>query len=355
MIGKPTLLRLHKYLGLTAAALLFVQALTGMTMVFGSELAQAIDHPGMTSGPGTSDASPARLLSVAEARYPDYRADRLVWPALADGTYLVHLDDGRGGKVYLSLDRHDAAILREGRIWRFPVVLALGIHEQWLIGIPGKILVSAAGFLLVFIAASGVALWWPRRGRLGKSLAVQWHLMPRLVLRQLHRTAGTTISVIFLFVAVSGLFIAVPIVLDGAPGRWYSSEPFAPRLEPALAVAKAAVPDRELRDIRMQGPTLIAFFFHAPERNSRAVHRVVVDTRGPRVQSELDAFANQAPWVIALPLHTGEMLGLPGRVLVFVAGLTLAFLASTGPLMWYQARRRAPRKALSQAAAKEQV
>jgi uncharacterized iron-regulated membrane protein len=339
MIGKPALLRLHRYVGLAAAAFLFVQALTGLTLVFGPQLAQLLDPSGMTSGIGSGDATAATLLGAAEGRFPGYRADRLVYPDTADGTYLVHLDDGEAGKKYVSLDRHDATIRREGSIWRFPVVAALNIHDQWLSGVAGTIVVAVAGLLLLGLAGTGLAFWWPRRGRIRKSLAVQRHLAPRLVLRQVHRTAGAVLSALLAFVALTGLFLAVPMVLDGPAPHWTSTEPFAPRLEPALALARARFPGHAVRDIRMQGPTRIAVFLHAPERNSRAVHRVVVDTRGPRIESVLGAFDNREAWVIALPLHSGSVLGLSGRLVILAGGLALAFLALTGPLMWYQARR----------------
>jgi uncharacterized iron-regulated membrane protein len=339
MIGKPALLRLHRYVGLAAAAFLLVQALTGLTLVFGPQLAQLLDPSGMTSGAGQGDAAPARLLAVAESRYPTYRIDRLVYPEQLDGTYLVHLDDGGGAKTYVSLDRHNASIRREGGVWRFPVVAALNIHDQWLSGVPGTVLVTVEGILLLGLAATGVAFWWPRRGRIRKSLAVQRHLAPRLVLRQIHRTTGALISALLAFVALTGLFLAVPMVLDGPAPHWTSTEPFASRLEPALALARARYPGHAVRDIRMQGPTRIAVFLHAPERNSRAVHRVVVDTRGPRIESVLGAFDNREAWVIALPLHSGTVLGLSGRLVILAGGLALAFLALTGPLMWYQARR----------------
>jgi uncharacterized iron-regulated membrane protein len=39
------------------------------------------------------------------------------------------------------------------------------------------------------------------------------------------------------------------------------------------------------------------------------------------------------------PLHNGEAFGLPGRLLVFVAGLMPLVLACTGALIWWQRRR----------------
>ena len=348
-MGKATLFRLHKYFGLTAAAFLLVQALSGLALVYGAPLAQILDPPGMVSGAGTTDAAPAKLISVAEERYPDFRVARLVYPSRADGTFLVHMSDGEGRLRYLSLDRHSARILREGTIWRFPIILALNIHDQWLVGRPGMVAVTINGLLLLFLAATGVAFWWPKRNRFRQGLGIGWHLAPRLVLRQLHRSTGVVISILLAMIAITGLFVAIPMVRDGPPAVWMTSRSFAPTIEPALALARREFPAGSIRDVRMKGPAELHVFFHAPDRNSMAVHRVVVGTDAPGVKSVRNAFDDSAAWVWALPLHSGQALGAPGRLVILIAGLALAALAATGPIMWLQARRarRRPRRSAS--------
>ena len=40
-----------------------------------------------------------------------------------------------------------------------------------------------------------------------------------------------------------------------------------------------------------------------------------------------------------LPLHTGRIIGLPGRVLMSALGLVVAMLSVTGVLLWARKRR----------------
>ena len=222
MIGKPGLFRLHKWVGITAAAFLFVQALTGLTLVFGPELAQVVDPRGMVSKPGPRDAAPGVLIAAAEARYPDYRVSRLVYPSRADGTFLVHLTNEQGALRYVSLDRHNASVLRRGSVWHFPLIATLNIHDQWLSGRPGMVLVTLAGFALVTMAISGLAFWWPRRS-VRKSLAVRWDSKPRLLLRQLHRTTGELDFPLLLFQVFTGLSINIPMRSISPPGTGTST------------------------------------------------------------------------------------------------------------------------------------
>jgi len=337
MIGKPGLFRVHRWLGITAAAFLFVQALTGVTLVFGPELARLIDPSGMTSRPGAADAPPNALITAAEAQYPHYRISRLVYPAAGGGTYLVHLTDERGSIRYVSLDRHDASVLRKGSVWHFPMIAVFNIHDQWLAGRPGMALVMASGFSLVIMAISGLVFWWPRRS-VRKSLAVRWDSKPRLILRQLHRTTGVLAFPLLLIQAVTGLTIIIPMVTDPPAREWNTRESFARRVDLSVALARRRYPDHAIRDVRVAAPTIVNVFFKAPERNSRAVHRVTVDTKSKRVDAVLDASADRAIWVITYPLHTGEFFGLAGRILLLFVGLALAGLAGAGALMWMQAR-----------------
>ena len=351
MVSKAAFFRFHKYLGLIGAAFLLVQSLTGLILVFGPEFAQLVDPAGMTSGPGKTDARPSQLLASAESLFAGFHVDRLVYPDRPNGTYLVHLANANGDKRYVSLDRHTGAVLRYGTISHFPVVAALNIHDQWLSGTPGTVLISIVGLTLLLTAAMGLCFWWPRRGKVRKSLTVQWRLKPRAILRQLHRTTGVSVAALLAFMATTGLFVSIPMVIDGNPQPWSTNQSFAPRVEPAIRVAQAQFPRKAIRDVRMPGPTRVAVFLFAPERNSMAVDRVVIDTRGPSLVSVRNAFDDHETWVIALPLHNGQALGLPGQLIIFLIGLSLAALASSGPIMWVQARR--ARRATSRAPARQ--
>jgi uncharacterized iron-regulated membrane protein len=354
MIGKPGLFRVHKWLGIIAATFLFVQALTGVALVFGPELAGVIDPSGMISRPGSADAAPNVLIAAAETRYPDYRLSRLVYPATADGTYLVHMTDERGAIRYVSLDRHDASVLREGSIWHFPMIALFNIHDQWLAGRPGMALVMLTGFSLVIMALSGFLFWFPRRS-VRKNLTVRWDSKPRLVLRQLHRTTGVLAFPLLLFQATTGLTIIIPMVTDPPVRQWNMRGSFAPRADLAVELARQRYPGHAIRDVRVAAPTTINVFFKAPERNSRAVDRVTVDTQEKRVASVLDAAQDPAIWVVTYPLHTGEFLGLAGRIVLVFLGLALAGLAGAGAVMWVQARVAKSRSAKARTGKRSEV
>ena len=56
------------------------------------------------------------------------------------------------------------------------------------------------------------------------------------------------------------------------------------------------------------------------------------------------------------PMHSGRILGLPGRVLISLMGIVVAALSVTGVVIWYRKRRaRLSAQAKSQGRSTEQV
>jgi hypothetical protein len=141
------------------------------------------------------------------------------------------------------------------------------------------------------------------------------------------------------------LTIVIPMVTDEPAKQWNLRESFAPRVDLAVALARPRYPGHAIRDVRVVSPDRINVFFKAPERNSRAVHRVTVDTQRRQVDAILDASADRAIWVVTYPLHTGEYLGLAGRIVLLFVGFALAGQAGAGAVMWVQARRAKARSA----------
>jgi len=332
------MLRLHRYAGLAAAALLLVQALTGCLLVYRTQAAQWIDPAGFVRRSPAGATPVSRILAAAQGSEADVRVDRLFFPPVPDATYIARMRDGDGATRYASIDPGDAAVLRHGGFTAFAVEAALTIHYTWLAGRMGTAVVILAGLALLGLAASGICYWWPRRGRIRKSLAIQTHLPARLILRQLHRSTGVIVSLLLCFSAVTGLMLAIPILVDGtAPPAQRAVIPA--NVDRALDLARRAFPGGAIRDVRLAADGALVVNILAPERNARAVHKLVVDSNAMRIIATTPASADRALWVIALPLHAGDALGAPGHILILLGGLVLVALSLTGPLMWWQSRR----------------
>ena len=143
-----------------------------------------------------------------------YAVTRLFAPDADGATYFAQMGNRDGAVRYASVDPAGGAVLRSGNVLAFPVEAALQIHYRLMAGTVGIAVIGLNGLALLAMVASGLAYWWPKRGKMGKALAIRWTLSPKLVLRQCHRTAAVLLSAFLLFMATTGLLLVVPELLS---------------------------------------------------------------------------------------------------------------------------------------------
>jgi uncharacterized iron-regulated membrane protein len=345
VISKRRLLQIHKWCGLAVFAFVLVQAVTGTMLVFRAELAQLIDPAGMVRHTATGAAPLSRIVASVRATYPGFELQRIVFPQARGATYFAHLVNAEGVVRYASVDPGNAAVLRSGSIWRFPIEAALLIHYQLMAGRAGLTVVTLLGAALLVMAVSGVAYWWPRPrpGRWRTAFSINWRLPARAVLRQVHRVLGPLACAIVGLSAATGIVLAVALIIG--PGSTRSTSPSGlpsvsdANIDAAFALAQTRFPGRSVRDIRMPAPGRFNVFFWAPERQPEAVHGVKIDLASLRVAAVAPAAADRSLSTVVLPIHMGETAGLAGRLIILTEGLALAALAVTGPLTWLLTRR----------------
>lgn len=342
---KPAiLLVLHRRLALLFAPLILLQALTGMALAFHAPLARLVDPAAMVRAtPASSAPAPVSALRhAAQDRFPGFRLTRLFLPDTPAATAFAVLSDANGALRYATIDPGNGHVLASGSILRFPFELALQLHYRLLSGPLGIALIALNGLVLALIAATGLWQWWPGRGRVRAALKIRKGLPARLRLRQQHRSYGAMAGVLVLFSAVTGLLLAVPDLtwpLAAAPAAPAPVQPLADnQIDAAVALAARQFPRSPLRDVRFGADGVLAINLFAASGAPRAVDQVRIDAGHGTVLSHVPAAANPALWAIALPLHTGESFGLPGRLLILLEAAVLIFLAFSGPLLWWRAR-----------------
>ncbi|MEO8721973.1 MAG: PepSY-associated TM helix domain-containing protein [Sphingobium sp.] len=348
MMTRVQWLRIHRSLGLAVAAFLLVQALTGALLLYRGPAARLLDPAGMTRHGHGPIISAGDAITQANRALPGYRVTRIFAPDAKDATWFAQLDDPDGRTAYASVDPAGGDVLRAGGLFHFPFEAALQIHYRLTAGKAGMAVIAFNAVALLVMAVSGLNYWWPKRNVV-KALEIRWKLAPRIILRQAHRTTGVIAAAFLIVQATTGLLLIVPELAD-------TSTPTPPIVAPAsaidrsLALAQRVFPGSSLKDARISGGRMIVNF-NAPERNARAVHRVIVTIGQPVIVpvsvSATPADQNRALWMTILPIHAGNVIGPIGPALLLVVALALAALAISGPLIWWHAsaqRRRPTRK-----------
>lgn len=256
----------------------------------------------------------------------------------------------------------------------------LSLHRNLALGKTGKQIVGISVLIFVFLLISGLILWWPRSWKwrtLKTSLLVRWRAKPFQVILGLHKVFGFYALLLLLLMAITGLYITYPwmknaiiVTLGGepilkkeTPANDGVSDSFAALLQEMLekeaekadTVNTAIFP---LAKVQEMADKYLAYYATTTivmpdESNPRytvgkinthnflgaKVNDMVEFDRKGEMRT-LDRYKDKPlhrQFIdISLPLHTGEIIGLPGIVLYSLICLIGCSLPITGFILWWK-------------------
>ncbi|MFC3230981.1 PepSY-associated TM helix domain-containing protein [Marinibaculum pumilum] len=383
--ARPALVVLHRWAGLAMAAFLVMAGLTGSVIAFDSEL-DAWLNPDLFRSPGRGPPLPPDALAAAvEAALPGAIAVsvplNLPPGEAARVTVRGRVDPVSGRPVALAYDEAFAdpvtgALLgtrdtgaccsRQSIIpflYRFHYMLQL--PGEW--GHLGRWLLGAVAVLWLLDCFVGAWLTLPRGRPFLAKWRIAWGVKRRAgfhrVNLDLHRAAGLWFWPVLLAVAVSSIYFnlyrelfrpVVELISPLTPSVYEMPAPPPSVVPPpfgfdeGLARAQAEArgrgwtqrPDRIYRSSRG-----IYAVTYRPSQHRRGVWLgtpvIDIDMRDGRVlQVHVpgEGTAGDVIMDLQMPLHSGELLGLPGRILVCAAGIAVAMLSVTGVILWWRKR-----------------
>lgn len=332
----------HLALGVTAGAAIFVMSATGVMLAFEGPLVawakSGTPRPAVTGAPRLS------LAALAESAGPDAPGSVTV---NADPAKPVVFGYGRGKSV--ALDPYAGAVLPSGSKTRDAFHKVEDIH-RWLGSRNlGKPVTGAANAAFLLLVLGGPVLWWPRN-RKAAILAPDLDLTGRARDFNWHNAVGLWSAPVLAVVTLSGVLMSY----QGATAFLYKatgeSTPVAipipavqpgPGLDAALATAAALVPDWDTITIRLppKGRGSLSVGVSQPTRYppARRSQLKLDAATGAILSWEPHAAAGRGRRLRALArfLHTGEALGIPGRLAAALASAGGLLLVWTGlALTW---------------------
>ncbi|MBM3512455.1 MAG: PepSY domain-containing protein [Alphaproteobacteria bacterium] len=356
---RSALFQLHLWCGVILGAFLTFQAVTGAFVAFRHAGNHWLHRDEMIVAPKDAAQIPmSRVIELFREKFPHIPENviSVMYPQAPDQAFFLRIwDNAPSPNFYASMNPYTGEITGYGSKYQYPFELMFRLHEQLLMGTPGINLVHAGGFLMMVMSLSGLYLWWPRRESWAQALSIKAKPLKRY-LYDLHRVVGAIAFVLLFVVATSGTMILGLLSLVPQPGASPGFGPLAgvtlnPRPEgPAapvdnlISAARAQFPDNPIRDIsyiRLMRAVVVVSFIADDHPNVRALNRVFFERHSGRILA-VQAAAQQAavPTIeqFALPVHSGEIAGNPGRFLVAVSGLVLPFLFVTGLWLWVTKR-----------------
>ncbi|MBX3483653.1 PepSY domain-containing protein [Phenylobacterium sp.] len=374
-------LDVHLWIGAGLVVVLIPLSVTGAILVWHDPIDRAL-YAGRyaTSGPTASlpvqaYADAAQVAFGDEARLTQVRLPQNAGdPVVAVGR--IEGAPGPGGRprtMNAWIDPPTGALLGKAEIAKQPTMVMHRIHGSLMLppsSGPGPALgrqvVGWLGWAMFVSCATGLWLWWPRRG--GVRQGLRWR-RGASTLFNLHHLIGFWVCAPLAVLSLTGVYISFPQTsralfgLPPPPPRAAGPGRFAPPIPaPSLTVGQAVAA------ARAEATGAVVTEVNTPTRGDEPAWRVQLKVPGaerPRTVQVVDATGAakavrergpgggdgqgaEPPKDGISPLmrqiHDGNGMGPAWQAIIFVAGIAPAVLGITGVVMWL--RRRARRRAV---------
>jgi len=364
---KRILQTIHLWMGLIIAIPIIVIGISGSGLLLQREiLAYSVPAAAADGEP----ASLVQMIAAAEKAAPENATARSIVPSLYAGapTSISFDNGGRPPRTRVHVDPVSLQVLGTEPIVNRGPILDFLIRTHAFLMMPAPIgfpLVGWSAAALTFMAASGLVLWWPRKGLWRHAFWVRKGARGLRFHVEFHHVVGFWGSVILLIMGVSGLYLVFPetfresveVVLPTERALAGGNKQYAPGPAPlhadgAVAAALAAVPNTRAINIQLPPTPDLPFVVHLETLDFRPKLPPILVTLNaqtgeinfiddPRNYSLGDKFVN-----LQHTLHFGIGLGWVWKGLVFISGILPLALAITGLVIYV--KRRATRRRVPQ-------
>jgi uncharacterized iron-regulated membrane protein len=215
----------HLWSGIATGLYLLLMSVTGSVLVYRNELYRAATpEPIISSGAGprlTDD----QLAEAARHSYPGYRVVQITRPLNLDQAVDVSLLRDGHSKKRLFDPRSGSDLGNSVATGILLVSKLIDLHDNLLAGPTGREVNGGGAFVLLALAVTGLAIWWPGIKTWRRSLMLHRGVARGRLTWQLHSVIGFWSLGFILVFGLSGAYLCFPQPLQD----------FADWLEPPTA------------------------------------------------------------------------------------------------------------------------
>ncbi len=370
--------KIHLWLGLASGLVVFIVSITGCIYVFEEELKTFLYTGRETiTVPDHAVKKPlSELLLTAQKEVGEkHPIQSIEIPALPNQTYSfrpVQIRDNKafthfGEIVYnrkLYLNPYTGEVVKnENTKYEF-FTIVLRLHRNLLLNRSiGTLVIGISVLFFVVLLITGIVLWWPKNKlNIKKTISFSWKSTTRWKRKNydLHRVFGFYSSFILLIIALTGLVWSfdwfdhsVQWIVNGGVKTEKPKSVFSDTTKTDVTLPI----DKILADLVAQNPDALSLNINLPEKSKGVINasaRYGINIRYNTLRYQFDQFTGQLLKTINFDeksrgeklkamnydIHTGGILGFPGKVLAFFASLISASLPVTGFMIWYGRRNK---------------
>ncbi|MDB5442589.1 MAG: hypothetical protein JWP73_965 [Phenylobacterium sp.] len=359
---RRALLPIHRWIALTLGIVVLASAITGAGMAFRKQLDPLV-YPRMLQAPACAARLPLdQFVSRARALHPTGKLDYIRLLGRPDAPVILRFADKDtyyfdpcSGAVLGEQNRYAGFFGRIEQLHRFVYVKNGG----WLVG--AGALAAALGLVI-----GGLVVWWPRAPRrLADGFRLNTNLRGRAFELDLHRTLGAYAATLLLVSSLTALPQAFDFVKNGLNTLTGTPTETTPQSAPPATTGHKAAKismEQAWRMVQALSPHPREALLHLPLKARSPIEIFTIAADAPHANARtylyLDAYSGRVLrftpyrrmglggkiYFWTLSIHTGEVGGIVGQVLLFLGALSVPVLAYTGVSSYLRRRfaRRTP-------------
>ena len=358
---KKIIRKLHLWLGLSSGAIILVLGITGCILAFETEIRNSTEPYKFVKAEGRPYLAPSVLKAVAEKNLVSKKALSIEYPGEGKAAVASYYDAVNYELVYI--DPYSGVVQKHKDMTKdfFRFILE-GHYYLWLPHTIGQPIAAIATLIFLLLLISGLILWWPKNKAASKQrFSVKWNASWRRKNYDLHAVLGFYITWAAIFIAVTGLVFgfqwfakSVYWVSSGGNTPMVATSPVSDttKAPPVISIAdklwqqyNAAVEQNAGISIYFAGTNAAPLEVTVNHRPGTYYNSDVYyhDQYTGKPLAANGSYAGKfkeaaiADKIVRMnyDMHTGAVLGLPGKLLAFFASLIAASLPVTGFIMWW--------------------
>lgn len=367
MTIKKAVGKLHLWLGFTSGLLVFIIAVTGCIYAFQKEIQDLTQDFRFVEERAAPFLPPSKLKAAAEAILPDKHIHAVLYSGRDRAAQVIYYSAEPAYYYLVYVDPYTADVLRvKDMSADFFAFILRGHFYLWLPPDVGQPIVATATLVFIAMLVTGIVLWWPKRKKdVKQRMAIRWKARWRRVNYDLHNVPGFYASTLALILATTGLvwgfqwFAKGVYTMAGGDKSIQYTEPLSDTTQ--RTSAEVPMIDKVFAEMVRQYPQARAVEVHIPHDHTSVIAANANPDDGTYWKIDYRYFdqytmqelpvehiygrfpeAKAADRLIRMnyDIHTGAILGLPGKILAFMASLVCASLPVTGVCIWWGRRKK---------------
>jgi uncharacterized iron-regulated membrane protein len=354
MSTKKVFRKLHLWLGLPSAIVLFVVCFSGSLFAFADPMMDFFSrNMAYVEAQQTPKLPTEHLIMAVKQKYPAYNLTNFVAYKDNDKAVKFLLFSKEKGLMHVFANPYTGELTGQSKCIYFFFIVA-HFHSQLLLGPAGQWIVKVATIVFLILLISGTILWYPAKWdktSLRSFFTIKREPYKRTIFDQ-HRVLGIYSLAMLLLLGTTGLIMAFE-PLSRAVSKMAGADPdtnLITKADTSLKALPLSVTVNKLLDKPSVGAVQIKLFglsrfdvFPAITGTSAGIltyhgniHYInkytAEEIKAPKVNR------NMSVQNMLMRLHIGDWGGWLGRLFTFFAGLAGAHISLTGILLWWNKR-----------------